>query len=159
MTLQFDHLGHGCFDLPILVSRRPDALHAEIDSALAALGSLSLEAENSDSNRIPQPLSRVKKLIIQIPCYNKAATLGITLKALPRQISGIDKVEWLVIDDGSRDETVAVARAHGAHHVLSLPRNQGLARAFQAGADVRWREERHDGPGRRSGREPASLAR
>ncbi len=73
------------------------------------------------------------KLIIQIPCYNEAATLGVTLAALPRQVAGFDRVEWLVIDDGSRDGTAQVARDLGVDHVVTHPRNQGLARAFMTG--------------------------
>lgn len=76
------------------------------------------------------------KLIIQIPCYNEEETLGITLKELPREIPGIDRVEWLVINDGSRDRTVEVARAHGVDHVVDFPHNQGLARAFTAGIEA-----------------------
>jgi glycosyltransferase involved in cell wall biosynthesis len=84
------------------------------------------------------------KLIIQIPCYNEAATLGITLADLPREVPGFDKVEWLIIDDGSSDKTVEVALAHGVDHVVRHTRNQGLARGFMnglqaclnAGADV-----------------------
>ena len=76
------------------------------------------------------------KLIIQIPCYNEAATLGITLRALPRALPGVDRVEWLVIDDGSTDATVAVAREGGVDHVISLPTNRGLARAFMAGLEA-----------------------
>ncbi|MEM7115708.1 MAG: glycosyltransferase family 2 protein [Chloroflexota bacterium] len=73
------------------------------------------------------------KLIIQIPCYNEAETLPETLADLPRHIDGIDIIETLVIDDGSEDETTAVSRAHGVTHIVSHPRNQGLARAFQTG--------------------------
>ena len=73
------------------------------------------------------------KLIIQIPCLNEAATLPIALADLPKQIPGIDVIETLIIDDGSRDETVAVARAHGVHHVVGFRSNQGLARAFMLG--------------------------
>ena len=73
------------------------------------------------------------KVIIQIPCYNEAETLGIALSALPREIPGVDKVEWLIIDDGSTDDTVAVARAHGVDHVVQHRRNQGLARGFMTG--------------------------
>lgn len=73
------------------------------------------------------------KLIIQIPCYNEEQTLGITLAALPRTLAGVDCIEWLVIDDGSSDSTVEVARLAGVNHIVSLPRNQGLARAFMAG--------------------------
>ncbi len=76
------------------------------------------------------------KLVIQIPCYNEAETLGVTLAALPRSIPGIDTVEVLIIDDGSTDATVAVARAHGVHHIVSLRRNCGLARAFVAGLEA-----------------------
>ena len=76
------------------------------------------------------------KLIIQIPCYNEATTLGITLRELPRTLPGVDRVEWLVIDDGSTDATVAAARAGGVDHVVSLPTNRGLARAFVAGLEA-----------------------
>lgn len=73
------------------------------------------------------------KLIIQIPCYNEEETLGITLAALPRALPGIDTVEWLVIDDGSSDRTVEVAKSHGVDHIVRLSHHQGLARAFEAG--------------------------
>jgi glycosyltransferase involved in cell wall biosynthesis len=73
------------------------------------------------------------KLIIQIPCYNEEGTLGVTLDDLPRRLPGIQRVEWLVVDDGSADRTAEVARRHGAHHIVRLPVNQGLARAFMAG--------------------------
>ena len=76
------------------------------------------------------------KLIIQIPCYNEEAALGITLSSLPREIPGIDVIEWLIIDDGSTDRTVEVARSHGVDHVIHLPRNQGLARAFMSGLEA-----------------------
>jgi glycosyltransferase involved in cell wall biosynthesis len=73
------------------------------------------------------------KLIIQIPCYNEEATLGIALSALPRSVPGFDEVEWLVIDDGSSDATTDVARQYGVDHVVRHTRNQGLARAFMTG--------------------------
>ena len=76
------------------------------------------------------------KLIIQIPCYNEAETLPVTLKDLPRKVHGFDKVEWLIIDDGSTDNTVEVAKANGVDHVVSFSSNQGLARAFMAGLDA-----------------------
>ena len=76
------------------------------------------------------------KLIIQIPCFNEAEYLHATLADLPRELPGVDQVEWLVIDDGSSDETVAVARAHGVDHVVRLTNNKGLAAAFQAGLDA-----------------------
>lgn len=78
----------------------------------------------------------MRKLLIQIPCYNEEQVLPRTLAALPRHVPGFDRVEWLIIDDGSTDRTVAVARQAGADHVVSLPRNQGLARAFVAGLEA-----------------------
>src|SRR5688572_28235532 len=77
-----------------------------------------------------------RKLVIQVPCLNEEATIGTTLAALPRYIDGFDSVEWLVVDDGSTDCTVAAAIAAGADHVVSLPHNQGLARAFMAGIEA-----------------------
>jgi glycosyltransferase involved in cell wall biosynthesis len=76
------------------------------------------------------------KLIVQIPCFNEEETLPATLGDLPREIEGIDTVEWLVIDDGSTDRTVEVAREHGVHHIVRLTNNRGLAAAFQAGLDA-----------------------
>lgn len=76
------------------------------------------------------------KLIIQIPCLNEAGTLAVALNALPRQVPGFDKVEWLVIDDGSTDDTVRVARENGVDHVVRHTLNQGLARAFMTGLDA-----------------------
>lgn len=73
------------------------------------------------------------KLIIQMPCYNEAATLPIALSELPRAVPGFDSVEWLIVDDGSRDKTVEVAKACGVDHVVSFKRNQGLARGYVAG--------------------------
>ena len=79
------------------------------------------------------------KLIIQIPCYNEEESLGITLAALPREIPGIDAVEWLVINDGSVDRTVDVARNNGVDHIVDFSHNQGLARAFMAGIEASLR--------------------
>ena len=78
----------------------------------------------------------VTKLIIQIPCYNEEATLATTLGQLPRDLPGVDKVEWLVIDDGSTDRTAEVARTHGVDHVVTHPKNLGLAGAFVTGLEA-----------------------
>lgn len=75
------------------------------------------------------------KLIIQIPCLNEEETLPQAIKDLPRSIEGIDCIEYLVIDDGSTDRTVEVARECGVHHILSLGNNRGLARAFASGVE------------------------
>lgn len=77
-----------------------------------------------------------KKIIIQIPCYNEEETLPTTLAALPRTINDFHPVEWLVIDDGSSDNTTAVARSLGVDHVVSHYQNLGLARAFMTGIDA-----------------------
>src|ERR1700710_2059311 len=76
------------------------------------------------------------KLIIQIPCLNEEATLPATIADLPRQLDGIDTIELLVIDDGSTDRTVEVARAAGVEHIVRLTNNKGLAAGFQAGLDA-----------------------
>ena len=76
------------------------------------------------------------KLIVQIPCLNEEASLPETLRAIPRTIPGIDQVEVLIVDDGSTDRTVEVARAHGANHVVRFTRRKGLAAAFMAGLDA-----------------------
>ena len=75
------------------------------------------------------------KLVVQIPCYNEAATLPAVLADIPRRIDGIETVEVLVVDDGSTDDTAAVARRHGADHVVRHARNRGLARAFRTGIE------------------------
>ena len=81
-------------------------------------------------------MDRPIKLIIQIPCYNEEATLGITLSALPRRVPGISQVEWLVIDDGSHDRTIQVAQEWGVDHIIRLGHNQGLAKGFMAGLEA-----------------------
>jgi glycosyltransferase involved in cell wall biosynthesis len=76
------------------------------------------------------------KLIIQIPCFNEEEQLPATLADLPRQVEGFDSVEWLIIDDGSTDRTIEVARANGVDHIVKLTNNKGLATGFQAGLDA-----------------------
>jgi glycosyltransferase involved in cell wall biosynthesis len=76
------------------------------------------------------------KLIIQIPCLDEETTLPATLGDLPREVEGFDDVEWLVVDDGSTDRTIEVAREHGVDHIVRLTNNRGLAAAFQAGLDA-----------------------
>ncbi len=80
------------------------------------------------------------KLIIQIPCFNEEETLVTTLNDLPSSIPGIDSIEILVINDGSTDRTVEVARKNGVHHIVSFTRNRGLARGFMAGIDACLRQ-------------------
>jgi glycosyltransferase involved in cell wall biosynthesis len=76
------------------------------------------------------------KLIIQIPCLDEEETLPVTVRDLPRQVDGFDVVEWLVIDDGSTDRTIDVARELGVDHIVRLTNNKGLANGFQAGLDA-----------------------
>ena len=76
------------------------------------------------------------KLIIQIPCYNEEETLSQTIKDLPETIDGIDTIEYLVVDDGSKDKTIEVARRLGIHHIVQLKQRRGLAHAFRAGIDA-----------------------
>lgn len=75
------------------------------------------------------------KLIIQIPCYNEAETLEITLNDLPKKLDGIDEIEYLIVNDGSKDNTVEVAKKWGVHHIVSFKQNKGLAKGFMAGLD------------------------
>lgn len=76
------------------------------------------------------------KLIIQVPCYNEAETLEIALNDLPKQIDGIDTIEYLIINDGSQDATVEVAKKWGVHYVVNFKKNKGLAKGFMAGIDA-----------------------
>jgi glycosyltransferase involved in cell wall biosynthesis len=80
------------------------------------------------------------KVIIQIPCYNEAATLPATLACLPRSLPGVDQIEILIVDDGSQDATIEAARAGGVHHIVRFPRNLGLAAAFTAGVEESLRQ-------------------
>lgn len=76
------------------------------------------------------------KLIIQMPCYNEAETLEIALNDLPKHIDGIDEIEYLIINDGSTDATVEVAKKWGVHYVVNFKKNKGLAKGFMAGLDA-----------------------
>lgn len=76
------------------------------------------------------------KLIIQIPCYNEAETLEVALNDLPKHIDGIDEIEYLIINDGSKDNTVEVAKNWGVNYVVNFRRNKGLAKGFMAGLDA-----------------------
>ena len=75
------------------------------------------------------------KLLIQIPCYNEARTLETALNDLPKKLNGIDEIEYLIVNDGSLDDTVEVARRWGVHHIVSFRQNKGLAKGFVAGLD------------------------
>jgi glycosyltransferase involved in cell wall biosynthesis len=87
--------------------------------------------------RAEHPRRRLqKKLIIQIPCLDEAETLPITLGDLPRHVPGYDVVEWLIVDDGSTDNTVEVAKTHGVNHIVSMGRRRGLAAGFMAGLEA-----------------------
>lgn len=78
-------------------------------------------------------------LIVQIPCLNEEKTLSEVIKEVPRKIKGVERVEILVVDDGSTDDSAGVATASGAEHIVSFPGNRGLARAFDAGIDAALR--------------------
>jgi len=83
--------------------------------------------------------THARKLVIQIPCFNEAEQLPSMLSDLPREVAGFDAVEWLVIDDGSSDGTVDVARAHGVDHIVRFETNRGLATAFMTGLETALR--------------------
>lgn len=94
---------------------------------------------HSDSPIYIHRILSMMKLVIQIPCYNEEDTLGPTLAALPKSLPGIDLIETLIIDDGSRDRTVEVARSYGVDHIVCFPTNRGLAKGFMAGLDASLR--------------------
>ena len=95
-----------------------------------------MPTRNRVTNRVARQNRNAMKLIIQVPCYNEEATLGLTLSELPRHLPGVDQVEWLIINDGSRDHTLDVAKACGVNHIVDLPSNQGLAKGFMAGIEA-----------------------
>ena len=76
------------------------------------------------------------KLIIQIPCFNEESTLPVALSDLPKSVPGFDTVEWLIVDDGSTDDTAETAAKHGVHHIVRHVQNQGLAKAFMTGLEA-----------------------
>ena len=94
----------------------------------------SVIPRSTETTRSPAPPTRDLKVIIQIPCYNEEDSLPISLADLPRTVHGA-QVEWLVIDDGSQDETIRVAKENGVDHIVEGGRNRGLAWAFLAGLD------------------------
>jgi len=96
------------------------------------------EASHYD-DRVPGPTEHPLKLVIQIPCYNEAETLPATLADLPREVPGFGIVEWLVVDDGSTDDTARVATELGVDHVVRVGENRGLANAFLVGLDASLR--------------------
>jgi glycosyltransferase involved in cell wall biosynthesis len=106
---------------------------------MAMYSSIDSSRDNMTSLRTPQVRTKTK-LIVQIPCYNEAATLPETLASLPRQIPGIDQIEILIIDDGSKDGTAQTARNAGVHHIVRFPRNLGLAAAFMKGLEESLRQ-------------------
>src|SRR5579864_2196371 len=119
--------------------RRPSAGASRLGPA--ATGSVTIAASTGTSIPLPLPPGISLpfcsvKLIIQIPCFNEEGQLPLTLSHIPRRVPGFDVVEWLIIDDGSTDRTVEVAREHGVDHVVRLPNHKGLAAAFQAGLDA-----------------------
>ena len=82
----------------------------------------------------------MKKISVVVPCYNEEETLEIALNELPKKIEGIDTIEYLVINDGSLDNTVEVAKKWGVHHIVNFKRNKGLAKGFMAGIDACLKE-------------------
>jgi glycosyltransferase involved in cell wall biosynthesis len=124
-----------------LLGAGPQVLRASVShrsSAQCREGLLPRGADRAKRCRAApvDTLSPPMKLIIQIPCLNEEKTLPATIADLPRQIDGIEEIELLIVDDGSTDRTVDVAREHGVDHVVRLPNNKGLAAGFQAGLDA-----------------------
>ncbi len=112
--------------------RTESQIHSSLNEATALERSL-FETEQIEQATLPDVA--IRKLIIQIPCFNEAEYLPVTLAELPRKVEGFTSVEWLIIDDGSSDDTVEVAQSLGVDHIVRFPSNRGLARAFMAGLD------------------------
>lgn len=114
-------------------SAQPPAGGALPPAGSAGPEGLSAAANAGGAPSLRPSSRRPVTLIVQIPCYNEEATLPETLAALPRRLPGVDRIEWLIVNDGSTDRTVEVARAHGVDHVVDMPVHVGLARGFMAG--------------------------
>ncbi len=123
--------------LPLLADmwRRDDCRSGDVARDTGWVQAASETTAGVHGERGPRPM----KLIIQIPCFNEEDTLPTTLADLPREVAGFDTVEWLVIDDGSTDDTVEAAKAHGVDHIVSHPHNKGLAQAFMTGIEASLR--------------------
>jgi glycosyltransferase involved in cell wall biosynthesis len=105
-------------------------------TTLTPVTSLAATATPRPASTMTDILAPIHKVIVQIPCLNEAETLPVTLAGIPRSIPGVDRVEILVIDDGSTDDTAQVARAHGADYVIRHPERRGLAAAFETGVQA-----------------------
>lgn len=75
------------------------------------------------------------KVVVQVPCYNEEKTLHLVLESIPKKIKGVDSIEVLIIDDGSKDKTIEVAKKHGVKHFVRHKKNMGLARSFHDGVN------------------------
>ena len=125
-------LNSGTPPLPVVPTTSQEAeFESRLEEAQRLIGKAQelIVAANGHDHDHAGSMPRLHKLIIQIPCYNEAATLGITLEALPREIEGIDCVEWLIVDDGSADSTIDVAQEYGVDHIVRLPKNQGACQS------------------------------
>ena len=119
----------------IVVEHPEDQPHDQDQAEHGECRALVAQAAHHGADGSFDPLPAMK-LIIQIPCLNEEETLPVTVRDLPRRVDGFDTVEWLVIDDGSTDRTVEVARELGVDHIVRLTNNKGLANGFQAGLDA-----------------------
>ena len=119
----------------VVVDDAQDEAHDHDESEHGECRALGAQASDHGADGSFDP-SAAMKLIIQIPCLNEEEALPVTLHDLPRKLDGFDAVEWLIIDDGSTDRTIEVAREHGVDHIVRLTNNKGLASGFQAGLDA-----------------------
>jgi len=130
---QFGHasLFHGRFLILVKYSLS-EKIRSVVRRATSALHLLHYQNRHTENNKRQDYRM---KLIIQIPCYNEERTLPETIADIPRQIDGIDQVELLIIDDGSTDRTVEVAKELGVEHIIINKKNLGLARTFRKGLE------------------------